>query len=193
MNQRIQESKSCALPLGYTRVLCRGRGSNPRPRAFNSNIPSRCKALPTELPRLINGPLRPGSPRDGRRCELRRSAITVRRFSRLKGDASGAGRNQTVSVSPDAGTRPLHLSVLPPHITGRAVRGPHPTFTCWHRRSAARPRRFSLIQEGTTQASPPPALAQEAGISTPADTPDYRPQGITPLESIYRKCRPRGL
>lgn len=30
-------------------LLCQRRDSNPRPRAFNSYIPSRCKALPTEL------------------------------------------------------------------------------------------------------------------------------------------------
>ena len=39
-----------------TENLYRERDSNPRPRAFNSNIPSRCKALPTELPRHICSP-----------------------------------------------------------------------------------------------------------------------------------------
>lgn len=51
------EAKQAAHESSFSRFLhrlrglCRGWDSNPRPRAFNSNIPSRCKALPTELPR----------------------------------------------------------------------------------------------------------------------------------------------
>lgn len=49
--QQAAHESSFSRFLHRLRGLCRGWDLNPRPRAFNSNIPSRCKALPTELPR----------------------------------------------------------------------------------------------------------------------------------------------
>ena len=53
-NADTRQSGHLSRVLGYhypTTPWYPGCDSNPRPRAFNSNIPSRCKTLPTELPR----------------------------------------------------------------------------------------------------------------------------------------------